>query len=132
MLPSEEDRAASGRLTSLQGVLSHGPAEDAQAGSVVGSHLYLVLGPDDELGDQAVADLGAADVPLLVLPGQAGQTVPAAERERRLEPETGLPRGSSTRLEEIRGRQTRTKPRGLPQMTLLPLLSLRRSDLISQ
>ena len=65
----------------MQGVLGHGSAEDAQAGSIVGSHLYLVLGPDDELSHQAVADLGAGDVPLLVLPGQAGQAVPAADRE---------------------------------------------------
>lgn len=65
-------------------------AEDAQAGPIVGSHLYLVLGPDDELGHQAVADLGAADVSLLVLPGRPARRY-LRDQERRLEPETGLP-----------------------------------------
>ena len=99
----------------MQGVLSHRPAEDAQAGSVVGSHLSLILGPDDELGHQAVADLGAADVSLLVLPGQASQAVPAADQERRLEPETGFPRGSPTWLEEIGVDRREESPEARPR-----------------
>lgn len=73
--------ALAARLTSLERVLGHRPAEDAQAGAVVGGHLDLVLRPDDELGHQAVVDLGAGDVALLVLPGQPGQAVPAQTRE---------------------------------------------------
>lgn len=64
----------------MEGVFGHGPAEDAQARPVVGCHLDLVLRPDDQLCHQAVVDLWAGDVALLVFSWQAGQAVPAAER----------------------------------------------------
>lgn len=55
-------------LTSLQSVLCDRAAVDAKAGSGVGSHLDLVLGPDDQIFQQTVVGLGAADVLLLVVP----------------------------------------------------------------
>lgn len=64
-------------LTSLQSVLSDGTAVNTQAGSSVGSHLDLVLSPDDEVFQQTVVSLWAADVLLLVVPWQPCQTVPA-------------------------------------------------------
>lgn len=63
--------------TSLQSVLCDRAAVDAQAGSGVGSHLDLVLSPDDQVFQQTVVGLRAADVLLLVVPRQPGQTVPA-------------------------------------------------------
>lgn len=65
-------------LTSLQSVFCDRATVHAQAGSSVGSHLDLVLGPDDQLFQQTVVGLWAADVLLLIVPWQAGQTVPAA------------------------------------------------------
>lgn len=66
-------------LTSLQRVLRHRQAEHSQARAGVRCHLDLVLRPDDQLGHQAVVDLRAADVLVLVLPGEARQAIPAVE-----------------------------------------------------
>ncbi|TNN73364.1 hypothetical protein EYF80_016527 [Liparis tanakae] len=55
-------------------VLGDGAAVDAQAGAGEGRHLDLVLGPDDQVLQQAVVGLWAADVLLLVVPRQPGQT----------------------------------------------------------
>lgn len=66
--------------TSLQSVLGDGAAVDAQAGSGEGSHLDLVLCPDDQILQQAVVGLRAADVLLLVVPWQPSQTVPTHTR----------------------------------------------------
>lgn len=63
--------------TSLQSVLGDRAAVDAQTGSGVGSHLDLVLSPDDQVFQQTVVGLRAADVLFLVVPRQPGQTVPA-------------------------------------------------------
>lgn len=68
--------------TSLQSVLSDRAAVDAQTGSGVGSHLDLVLSPDDQVFQQTVVGLRAADVLLLVVPWQPGQTVPAVGQTR--------------------------------------------------
>lgn len=65
-------------LTSLQSVFCDRATVDAQASSGVGSHLDLVLRPDDQLFQQTVVGLWAADVLLLIVPGQTCQTVPAA------------------------------------------------------
>lgn len=54
-------------LTSLERVLSDRLAEDTEACSCVRRHLDLILRPDDELGDEAVVDIRAGDVLLLVL-----------------------------------------------------------------
>lgn len=64
-------------LTSLQSVFCDGATVDTQAGASVGSHLDLVLGPDDQVFQQTVVGLWAADVLLLIVPWQTCQTVPA-------------------------------------------------------
>lgn len=61
--------------TSLQSVLSDRAAVDSEAGSCVRSHLDLVLCPDDQILQQTVVRLWAADVLLLVVPWQPCQTV---------------------------------------------------------
>ncbi len=63
-------------LTSLQSVLCDRAAVDAQTSSSVGSHLDLVLCPDDQIFQQTVVGLWAAYVLLLVVPWQPCQTVP--------------------------------------------------------
>lgn len=63
-------------LTSLQCVLSDRTAVDTQACSCVGGHLDLVLRPDDQIFQQTVVGLWAADVLLLVVAWQPCQTVP--------------------------------------------------------
>lgn len=70
-------------LTSLQSVFCDWATVDAQAGAGVGSHLDLVLGPDDQVLQQTVVGLWAADVLLLVVPRQTRQTVPAARTHHR-------------------------------------------------
>lgn len=65
-------------LTSLQRVLSDRLTEDAQACPGVCGHLNLILGPDDELCDQAVVDLRTGDVLLLVLSREPCEPVPAS------------------------------------------------------
>lgn len=62
--------------TSLQRPLSHLHAVHPQAGAVVCRHLNLVVGPDDEVLQQQVVDLGVGDVLELVAHGQPGQAVP--------------------------------------------------------
>lgn len=62
--------------TSLQGPLCHLHAVDPQAGAVVGGHLDLIVGPDDEVLQEEVVDLGVGDVLELVPHGQPGQAVP--------------------------------------------------------
>lgn len=64
-------------LTSLQSVLGDRAAVNTQADSCEGSHLDLVLSPDDEVFQQTVVSLWAADILLLVVPWQPCQTVPA-------------------------------------------------------
>lgn len=63
-------------LTSLQGVFSDRAAVDTQASSSVGSHLDLVLSPDDQIFQETVVGLWAADIFLLVVSWQPCQTVP--------------------------------------------------------
>lgn len=69
-------------LTSLQSVFSDRTAVAAQASSSEGSHLDLVLSPDDQIFQQAVVGLWAADVLLLVVPWQTCQTVPTAHKHK--------------------------------------------------
>lgn len=52
--------------TSLQGPLGDFAAVDAQPGAVVGSHLDLIIGPDDEVLQQQVVDVSIRDVLKLV------------------------------------------------------------------
>ena len=63
-------------LTSLQSVLCDGAAVVSEAGAGVGGHLDLVLGPDDQVAQQAVVGLRAADVLLLVVSRQPRQAIP--------------------------------------------------------
>lgn len=69
-------------LTSLQSVFSDRTAVAAQASSSEGSHLDLVLSPDDQIFQQAVVGLWAADVLLLVVPWQTCQTVPMPHKHK--------------------------------------------------
>lgn len=65
-------------LTSLQGPLGDLVAEGAQTGTVVGRHLDLIVGPDDEILQQQVGHIWTGDVPDLVIPWQTCQPVPNA------------------------------------------------------
>lgn len=77
-MPDKRQESQRG-LTSLQRVLCHWQAENTQTRARVRRHLDLILCPDDELRDQAVVDLGAADVLVLMLPGETRQAIPAVE-----------------------------------------------------
>lgn len=66
-------------LTSLERVLNDRLAEDSEACSRVRCHLDLILCPDDELGDEAVVDIRAGDILLLVLAGEPRQPIPVLE-----------------------------------------------------
>lgn len=70
-------------LTSLQRVLSDRLAVHPQARSSVGSHLDLILRPDDELSNQTVINLCTGDVLQLKLTRQTRQSVPEWEGERK-------------------------------------------------
>lgn len=63
-------------LTSLQSPLGDFVAESSQTRPVVGSHLDLVVGPDDEVLQQQVGHIWAGDVLDLVVDRQPGQTIP--------------------------------------------------------
>lgn len=65
--------------TSLQRPLGHLHAVHPQAGAVVRRHLDLVVGPDDEVLQEQVVDVGVGDVLELVAHGQPGQAVPGHE-----------------------------------------------------
>lgn len=67
--------------TSLQRPLGDFAAVDTEPGAVVGRHLDLVVGPDDEVLQQQVVDVGVRDVLELVPDGQPGQAVPAGNGE---------------------------------------------------
>lgn len=64
-------------LTSLQRPLRHLVAKGPQAGPVVGSHLDLVVGPDDQVLQEQVGHVRAGDVLELVVHRQPGQAVPS-------------------------------------------------------
>ena len=66
--------------TSLQRPLGDLAAVDAQPGAVVGGHLDLVVGPDDEVLEQQVVDIGIRDVLILVPDRQPGQAVPEGRK----------------------------------------------------
>ena len=63
-------------------------AEGAQPGAIVGRHLDLVVGPDDEFLQQQVGHVGGGDVHDLVVTGQTREPVPRGStwsRRRALE-----------------------------------------------
>lgn len=66
--------------TSLQRPLGDFAAVDTQPGAIVGGHLDLVVGPDDEVLQQQVVDVRIRDVLKLVPDGQPGQAVPAGRK----------------------------------------------------
>lgn len=70
------------RLTSLQCVLSDRLAVHPQTGSSVGSHLDLILRPDDEVSNQTVINLCTGDVLQLKLTRQTRQSISEWEEER--------------------------------------------------
>lgn len=63
-------------LTSLQSPLSDFMAENAQTCPIVGSHLNLIVSPDDEVLQQQVGHIWAGNVLDLVVHGQPSETVP--------------------------------------------------------
>ena len=63
-------------LTSLQSPLGDFVAESAQTRPVVGGHLDLIVGPDDEVLQQQVGHFWTGDVLHLVVDRQPSQTVP--------------------------------------------------------
>lgn len=69
--------------TSLQCPLGDFAAVDTQTGAVVGGHLDLVVGPDDEVLQQQIVDVSVCDVLKLVPDGQPGQAVPKGREEGR-------------------------------------------------
>ena len=66
--------------TSLQCPLGDFAAVDTQSGAVVGGHLDLVVGPDDEVLQQQVVDISICDVLKLVPDRQPGQAVPEGRK----------------------------------------------------
>lgn len=62
-------------LTSLQSPLSDFMAENAQTCPIVGSHLYLIVSPDDEVLQQQVSYIWAGNVLDLVVNRQPSETV---------------------------------------------------------
>lgn len=63
-------------LTSLQSPLSDLMAERAQTCPIVGSHLNLIVSPDDEVLQQQVGHIMAGNVLDLVVHRQPSETVP--------------------------------------------------------
>lgn len=63
-------------LTSLQSPFCDFMAVGAPARSVIGRHLDLIVGPDDEVLQQQVGHIWTGDVLDLVVDRQPGQTVP--------------------------------------------------------
>lgn len=76
---SKGEKESDWGLTSLERVLHDRLAEDTEACSCVRRHLDLILCPDDELGDEAVVDIRAGDILLLVLTREPRQPIPAVE-----------------------------------------------------
>lgn len=66
-------------LTSLQGPLSNLMAESAQTCPIVGSHLNLIIGPDDEVFQQQCGHIWAGNVLDLVVHRQPSETIPVID-----------------------------------------------------